>query len=113
MWFLRRMMRIPWTAKKTNEKVLLEANEKRKLVLGIRKRQSLFVGHVLRKQGLEHTVTTGKINGKRDRGRQREKMLDGLAAWHGKSSVPELIGCTRDRVLWRKMVANAMRQGSR
>ncbi|GFO47432.1 RNA-directed DNA polymerase from mobile element jockey [Plakobranchus ocellatus] len=38
MWFLRRMLRIPWTAKKTNEKVLNEANKRRLLVRTIRKR---------------------------------------------------------------------------
>ncbi|GFO11723.1 RNA-directed DNA polymerase from mobile element jockey [Plakobranchus ocellatus] len=46
MWFLRRMLRIPWTAKKTNERVLNEAN-KRSLVRTIRKRQATF----LRKTG--------------------------------------------------------------
>ncbi|GFO01926.1 RNA-directed DNA polymerase from mobile element jockey [Plakobranchus ocellatus] len=39
MWFLRRMLRIPWTAKKTNERVLNEANKRRSLVRTIRKRQ--------------------------------------------------------------------------
>ncbi|GFO23853.1 RNA-directed DNA polymerase from mobile element jockey [Plakobranchus ocellatus] len=40
MWFLRRMLRIPWTAKKTNERVLNEANKRRSLVRTIRKRQA-------------------------------------------------------------------------
>ena len=76
MWFLRRMMKISWTAKITNENVLKEANEKRRLITDLRKRQSKFIGHVLRKRKIEHLVTTGKILGKRDRGRQCEKILD-------------------------------------
>ena len=47
MWFLRRMMRIPWTAKKTNEEVLTEAQTTRQLMTKIRKRQAKFVGHVI------------------------------------------------------------------
>ncbi|GFN98551.1 hypothetical protein PoB_002505700 [Plakobranchus ocellatus] len=44
-----------------------------------RKRQATFLGHVMRRGKLEHLVTTGKFEGKRSRGRQREKIMDGLA----------------------------------
>ncbi|GFO30031.1 hypothetical protein PoB_005653600 [Plakobranchus ocellatus] len=44
MWFLRRMLRIPWTAKKTNERVLNEANKRRSLVRTMRKRLATFLG---------------------------------------------------------------------
>ncbi|GFO00325.1 endonuclease-reverse transcriptase [Plakobranchus ocellatus] len=71
MWFLRRMLRIPWTAKKTNERVLNEANKRRSLVRTIRKSQATFLGHVMRRGKLEHLVTTGKFEGKRSRGRQK------------------------------------------
>ncbi|GFO35533.1 RNA-directed DNA polymerase from mobile element jockey [Plakobranchus ocellatus] len=73
MWFLRRMLRIPWTAKKTNERVLNEANKRRSLVRTIRKRQATFLGHVMRRGKLEHLVTTGKFEGKKakkDKGRR-------------------------------------------
>ncbi|GFO23909.1 endonuclease-reverse transcriptase [Plakobranchus ocellatus] len=73
MWFLRRMLRIPWTAKKTNERVLNEANKRRSLVRTIRQCQATFLGHVMRRGKLEHLVITGKFEGKRSRGRQREK----------------------------------------
>ncbi|GFO13084.1 RNA-directed DNA polymerase from mobile element jockey [Plakobranchus ocellatus] len=65
MWFLRRMLRIPWTAKKTNERVLNEANKRRSLVRTIRKRQATCLGHVMRRGKLEHLVTTGKFEGKK------------------------------------------------
>ncbi|GFN77760.1 RNA-directed DNA polymerase from mobile element jockey [Plakobranchus ocellatus] len=57
MWFLRRMLRIPWTAKKTNERVLNEANKRRSLVRTIRKCQATFLGHVMRRGKLEHLAT--------------------------------------------------------
>ena len=83
MWFLRRMLRIPWTARKTNEEVLNEAGETRKLLITTRRRQAKFFGYVMRRKQLEHLVTRGKLNGKRCRDRQRQKILDMLADWMG------------------------------
>ena len=54
-------------------------------------------------------VTTGKIQGRRDRGKQREKMLDGLTSWFEKISMSKLITCTKQRELWRDMIAYAGR----
>ena len=70
MWFLRRMMRIPWTGKLTNEEVLQRAGVERKLIGEIRTRQMRNLGHVIRKDGLENLALTGKIEGKRGRGRK-------------------------------------------
>ena len=109
MWFYRRMLRIPWTAKKTNVEVLNQACTQRNLIKRIRIRQSRFFGHIMRREGLEHLVTTGKIQGRRDRGREREKMLDGLTSWFDKISTSELITCTKQRELWRDMIAYAGR----
>ncbi|GFN88761.1 UDP-glucuronosyltransferase 2a1-like [Plakobranchus ocellatus] len=112
MWFLRRMLRIPWTAKKTNERVLNEANKRRSLIRIIRKRQATFLGHVMRRGKLEHLVTTGKFEGKRSRGRQREKIMDGLATWLGPGKVSDIPAAVKDRDLWRDMIANAYKQGT-
>merc|ERR1712030_99794 len=77
MWFLRRMMRIQWTEKRTNEDILREAAHARQLLNDIHKRQAKFVGHVLGIERLEHLITTtGKLDGRRGRGRQRDKVLD-------------------------------------
>ncbi|GFO22537.1 endonuclease-reverse transcriptase [Plakobranchus ocellatus] len=112
MWFLRRMLRIPWTAKKTNERVLNEANKRRSLVRTIRKRQATSLGHMMRRGKLEHLVTTGKYEGKRSRGRQREKIMDGLATWLGTGKVSDTLAAVKDRDLWRDMIANAYKQGT-
>ncbi|GFN75464.1 E3 ubiquitin-protein ligase shprh [Plakobranchus ocellatus] len=56
MWFLRRMLRISWTAKKTNERVLNEANKRRSLLRTIRKRQATFLGHMMRRGKVEHLL---------------------------------------------------------
>ncbi|GFO40619.1 endonuclease-reverse transcriptase [Plakobranchus ocellatus] len=87
MWFLRRMLRIPWTVKKTHERVLNEANKRRSLIRTIRKRQTTFLAHVMRRGKLEHLVTIGKFEGKRSRGRQKgeDNGWTGHMAWTRKS----------------------------
>ncbi|GFO19307.1 craniofacial development protein 2-like [Plakobranchus ocellatus] len=97
---------------KTNERVLNEANKRRSLVRTIRKRQATFLGHVMRRGKLEHLVTTGKFEGKRGRGRQRERIMDGLATWLGPGKVSDILAAVKDRDLWRDMIANAYKQGT-
>ena len=72
MWFLRRMMRIPWADKLTNEEVLQRAGVERKLIGEIKTRQLRFLGHVIRKDGLENLALTGK----RSRGRKTDALDD-------------------------------------
>ena len=50
MWFLRRMMKISWITKKSNDTVLKEAHTSRALVNKIRTRQTTFFGHVMRRE---------------------------------------------------------------
>ncbi|GFO47431.1 hypothetical protein PoB_007393600 [Plakobranchus ocellatus] len=89
-----------------------EANKRRSLVRTIKKRQATFLGHVMRRGKLEHLVTTGKFEGKRNRGRQREKIMDGLATWLGPGKVSDILAAVKDRDLWRDMIANAYKQGT-
>ncbi|GFO12260.1 endonuclease-reverse transcriptase [Plakobranchus ocellatus] len=81
MWFIRRMMRISWTEKKSNEVVLKQANLERSLIKTIRQRQLQFLGHICRHKGLEHLRITRKIGGKRNRGRQRIAFIENLKSW--------------------------------
>ena len=60
----------------------------------------------MRKGKLEHLLTTGKIEGKRSRGRQRIKIQDGIAAWLGRSTA-EMFVDARDRKKWKVMIAYA------
>ena len=71
MWFIRRMMRISWTEKRSNKSILKEIDTERPQIKTIRKRQLEFLGRIYRHKGLEHLANTGKIEGKRSRGRQR------------------------------------------
>ncbi|GFS03371.1 endonuclease-reverse transcriptase [Elysia marginata] len=110
MWFLRRM--IPWIAKKPNNTILSETKTKRALINKIRKRQTTFFGHIMRRERQERLVTTGMFMGRRGRGRLREKTTDRLSSWLRVASTVEMIKTTRERDVWRGMIANAMRHGT-
>ena len=58
MWFLRRLLRISWKEKKSNEVVLDEAHVGRSMLKTIRKRQMQFLGHLNRHKGLEHLASS-------------------------------------------------------
>ena len=75
----RRMLRISWTDHISKSEVLSMAGT------AIRRRQLQFLGHVLRKQELEDVALTGKIEGKRARGKQRLTYISSLSQWMGKS----------------------------
>ena len=74
-WFLRKMLRISWTARKSNETVLREAGATGSLVNRIRKCQVTCFGHMMRSEKLKHLVTTEMIEGKRSRVKRRKKLL--------------------------------------
>jgi hypothetical protein len=69
--------------------------------------------HVMRGEGMENLVTTGKFHGKRDRGRQREKILDDVCRWLGVKDKKNIFRDARDRTGWRNMIADTFRQGTR
>ncbi|GFO36125.1 hypothetical protein PoB_006263000 [Plakobranchus ocellatus] len=74
--------------------------------------QATFFGHVMRREKLENLVTTGMLEGKRSRGKQREKLIEGLTDWLKAGKSLEAIEATKDRKKWRTMIANAVKQGT-
>jgi len=78
MWVWRRMAKVSWTEKKTNEEVLRMTGQNRKLIETIVDRKKNWIGHVLRGNGLMLEVTEARMTGKRGRGRKKIGMLDEL-----------------------------------
>jgi len=76
MWIWRRMERISWTEHRTNEEVLKKVEEKRSLMDIIRTRQKNWIGHILRDNSLQREIMEGRMEGKRRRGRPRQKLMD-------------------------------------
>ena len=107
MWFLRRMLRIPWTARVSNEEVMRRAGVEKTLMKTIRKKQLKFVGHIMRADGLERNCLLGKVEGTRSRGRQRIKYMDAVLAQLGEGwRVVDLVRLADSRSEWRSMVAD-------
>ena len=95
MWFIRRMQKISWKEKKTNEQVLRETIGKQKIV----QRQVSFLGHLMRKGQLENIVTTAKINGKRKRGKPSIQYKDQIKKWTQQESIESLMSKIYERTL--------------
>ena len=72
MWIWRRVLKIPWTDRVTNDAVLRRMGTHRELLKSIRKRQLRFLGHVMRKGELENVCLTGRVEGRRARGRESQ-----------------------------------------
>jgi len=95
---LRQVLRISWTAKKTNEWVLMTAGVERSLLASIKNRKLTYFGHIMRKQGdnLEKEIIQGTTPGSRTRGRPKTAWKDNTTSWTG-LSVEQLLRATKDR----------------
>ena len=72
-------MRVPWTERRSNQSILKEINPEYSLEGLILKLKLLYFGHLMqRADSLEKSLMLGKIEGKRRRGRQRMRWLDGI-----------------------------------
>ena len=78
MWLWRRMEKISYTERVTNEEVLKRVGEERQLLNLIRNRKKNWIGHILRGDGIVKEVIEGRIEGERTKGRQRAGMLGDL-----------------------------------
>ena len=106
MWFMRRMWRVAWTARRTNLEVLRMAGTSRMLLSTIRKRQLKYLGHVLRGRSLEKDCLLGMVEGTRARGRQRIKYMDAMKTLVGQRCIGAVVRLAENREGWRTIVAN-------
>ena len=79
LWCWRRLLRIPWTARRSNESTLEEISPRCSMVGLMLKLKLQYFGHLMqRADSFEKTLMLGKIEGRRRRGRQRMRWLDGI-----------------------------------
>ena len=79
LWCWRRLLRIPWTARRSNQSILKEISPKYSLEGLMLKLKLQYFGHLIwRNDSLEKTLMLGKIEGRRKRGWQRMRWLDGI-----------------------------------
>ena len=108
MWLYRRMLRISWVDRVSNERVLNIMNKDRELLTTVKRRKAAYFGHILRgdKYSLLQLIVEGKIEGRRGVGRRRMSWLGNLRQWFDVPEAAHLIRLAQDRGEFGRMVAD-------